>query len=504
VGQAGSLRASGTRALLPLLLALTAQAQITGRVADAVSGRPIIEATVILQSPTDSYIVETDGEGAFRIDPVAPGRYEVTASREGFAAPRRPTRITVEAATPALNLRLVPLAVITGRVTDRDGDPVAEAYVETLRTIWVNGARQLRAAATTRTNDRGEYRLFGLPPGRYRLRASQTLRPIGASSRYMTIRGDKLDLAYPAVYFPSDLDLAAGAELRDINVQLQPQSLHRIRVTAVKTGTAEGRLVIGLRDLAQDSGSMGLSGPGYGKAIALPPSKPGRYLVSAEDREQNLRAQQVVTLTDSDVDVTLTPAPEVSISGTFKLAGEGRVAFNTIGIHLDGEDPWNQSRGSVQADGRFTVGNLQPAAYRFRTTLPTGVYLHSIRRGDRLLESPRLDLTQNNEPLIITLATDGGTIEGAAPEDAVAVLAPVGRLAAWPDSQRIATATKDGRFQLRDIAPGEYLLFVFDDAEPGAPAAAEFRAPYVKQATPVSVEPGSRQKVEVKTIAVQP
>jgi hypothetical protein len=136
--------------------------------------------------------------------------------------------------------------------------------------------------------------------------------------------------------------------------------------------------------------------------------------------------------------------------------------------------------------------------------LPTGVYLHSIRRGDRLLESPRLDLTQNNEPLIITLATDGGTIEGAAPEDAVAVLAPVGRLAAWPDSQRIATATKDGRFQLRDIAPGEYLLFVFDDAEPGAPAAAEFRAPYVKQATPVSVEPGSRQKVEVKTIAVQP
>jgi hypothetical protein len=109
-------------------------------------------------------------------------------------------------------------------------------------------------------------------------------------------------------------------------------------------------------------------------------------------------------------------------------------------------------------------------------------------------------------PLLVTLSTDGGVVagmvtgsDGQPAEGAAVVLAPAG---GWLDQQRTATAGKGGRFELRDIAPGAYELYAWEDAEPGAPADADFRRPYQKQAVAVQVTAGGRQTVTLKALRV--
>ena len=57
-------------------------------------------------------------------------------------------------------------------VFDEDGEPVAMVNVQALRQSYVRGQKQLAPASSASTNDRGEFRIFGLPPGRYFLSAT--------------------------------------------------------------------------------------------------------------------------------------------------------------------------------------------------------------------------------------------------------------------------------------------------------------------------------------------
>ena len=59
-------------------------------------------------------------------------------------------------------------AVITGRVLDEYGEPIADVQVSALRNQFTAlGRRPVNAAAICATNDIGEFRLFGLSPGQY-------------------------------------------------------------------------------------------------------------------------------------------------------------------------------------------------------------------------------------------------------------------------------------------------------------------------------------------------
>src|SRR5262249_53467291 len=64
-------------------------------------------------------------------------------------------------------LQLMPAGTISGRVFDRDGEPMANVTVEALKYVYQEGQRVMNVVQTARTNDLGEYRLFWLPPGQY-------------------------------------------------------------------------------------------------------------------------------------------------------------------------------------------------------------------------------------------------------------------------------------------------------------------------------------------------
>jgi len=117
----------------------------------------------------------TGVDGAFRIEGVVPGRYRLFAERAGFLEvekhhPRSEGRILTLSAGQELKdllVRLQASAVVVGRVTDEDGDPLPNAQVAVLRQRFVSGHSRFEQASAERTNDLGEYRITDLAAGSY-------------------------------------------------------------------------------------------------------------------------------------------------------------------------------------------------------------------------------------------------------------------------------------------------------------------------------------------------
>src|SRR5207248_8888823 len=81
--------------------------------------------------------------------------------------PRPPRSTLFPYTTLFRSFRLIPWGVIAGRVLDEEGEPLPWAQVSALREVYSNGKRRLSPEALVPTNDLGEFRLFGLKPGRY-------------------------------------------------------------------------------------------------------------------------------------------------------------------------------------------------------------------------------------------------------------------------------------------------------------------------------------------------
>ena len=124
----------------------------------------------------------TDDQGRYRLSELSADTYTVTASKGGFVdaiyGQRRPqqpgTPVQVADGQEAANvdLRLVRGGVITGHVLDEDGEALSRALVTVQRYQYVRGERQLTPAGGDQTDDRGQYRVFGLPAGDYYVSAT--------------------------------------------------------------------------------------------------------------------------------------------------------------------------------------------------------------------------------------------------------------------------------------------------------------------------------------------
>src|SRR5258707_11314787 len=127
--------------------------------------------------PPSVYTEATDNDGKFLFDDVVPGRYSLSSDKAGFVSGRYGARSTNSPGTQInvsagqemkdLVILLTPQGVITGRVTDQDGDPVRGVQITVLRTGYPRGRRQFVPAGGASTDDQGNFRAGNLAPGRY-------------------------------------------------------------------------------------------------------------------------------------------------------------------------------------------------------------------------------------------------------------------------------------------------------------------------------------------------
>lgn len=176
-------------------------AVISGRVVTADDARRPIRRAVaqLMSSLSDRRLAVTDDEGRFEFQQLPAGRYTLVVSKAAYATsyfgarrPHRPPGASIVLADAERRADIVvPLmrgAVIAGTVRAASGQPVPNARLAVLTYQTLNGRRTLGPAAGSGTtvDDRGEYRMYGLPPGTYVVAVAppftaQSARPTSAA-----------------------------------------------------------------------------------------------------------------------------------------------------------------------------------------------------------------------------------------------------------------------------------------------------------------------------------
>src|SRR5262245_4778348 len=176
---------------------------ISGYIVKMGTGEPLSKAIVTLSlyngGRNQSYTVTTSTGGQFTFQNLDPGQYRLSASRNGYVrmeygarSPNRsglPIGVNPGQRLADIILQLMPAGTISGRVYDRDGEPLANVNVEALKYSYQEGQRVMNVVQTGRTNDLGEYRLFWLQPGQYFVSATPTEGQRGALLNALSIAG---------------------------------------------------------------------------------------------------------------------------------------------------------------------------------------------------------------------------------------------------------------------------------------------------------------------------
>jgi len=521
-------------------------ASVEGVVLSATTGDPLRKAWVSLRRAEGrgrSQNAMTDASGRFTLKDIDPGRYMLSVDRNGFASQmygqREPTGPgTVLTLSPGqairdIEIRMTPAAAISGHVYDEDGDPVAYARVSALRYWYRNGQRELGPAGDAFTNDLGEFRIFGLSPGRYYFSAvfEHWNRPgIAGSAGPGGEGGGGAEMAYAPTYYPgaSDLgralplDLHAGEDLPGFDITLLSTRAVRIRgrVMNLATGKGASHAMVALIPRGANVRSFVFSAQGYVDDpegdFELRGVVPGAYTLVASvwEGQSSYQARVPVDVGAADIEnLNVTVGPGVDIPGRLLWDDPAQSKETTPHVYLEPQEEgilYRGGMGEVKADGRFTLKNVSDGEYRVRLMdTPEACFVKSARLGGDDVLQDGISVSGGKIPGALEMVLDcaGGTIDGVVLNDqqqpvtgARVVLVPdVGRRG---QTQLFKATTPDqyGRFTIKGIAPGDYKLFAWEEVEYGAYEDADFLKRYEDDGKAVSIAEGSRESASLPLI----
>jgi protocatechuate 3,4-dioxygenase beta subunit len=408
----------------------------------AASGPPGFPA--LATKPLSNTTSEADGRFLFRN--VRPGRYRIVATRPGYV--RRLTSVSVTGgSTSDVQIALTATAAISGRVSSSTGEPIGNVAVEALTASYDSGRRLLSSVQLVRTDDRGEYRLFWLPPGRYFVRATHpdtavgvmgmmlglgpaarfgntgfgfggpgpagvfATRATGDSGLFDAFGGpsgvDPSAEQYVPIYFPaaldeqgaSPVDLREGTDAGGIDIPVSSVRPRHVRGFVVDGTTGQVAQYAGLRLVTDESSSLGpgggLSGvPGAGL------SNDGRNPIDP----------------DGSFDVTLLPGRH-TLAGTAGT-GVGYVTVEVLESDLDNVRivamPQFDLAGRITADGEISNADLSQLRISLARELPvvTRPSSYSVPRADGtfVVSATSGDYRVNVAPFLTASPTPGGSL----------------------------------------------------------------------------------------------
>lgn len=430
---AGCARAILLLLLLPAAALAQEQPANRARISGRVSGpddKPVGGARVSLNETTRAGLVWstlTDEAGQFSFTQLPAGLYLVSASKVGYvarategeeAAEPAPLRVESGAEVVGVSLSLEKGGVITGKVGEEGGVPVVLANVEVGD---VPGAqrrfRPLKVQNFT-TDDRGVYRLYGLPPGRYLLKVT-LYRPAGRQHEMTAFY-------YPGVESPREatpVEVTAGGEVKDIDVIVKP------RRDAGK-GTIYGRVARSDgTPLSQYPVWAYLEGARPVRVTTVPlddgtyefKNLPGgNYVVEVSTQEQRLveRTRANVTLSASgQAEANLTVETAASVAGWFEHEDGTRLAQSArLSITAFFDNGTQQARAAPAGNGQFTLTRLPAGPVQLRAHSADGqLYVVKILQQQVELTDGRLSIDPGAQVggVRVVVSRQGGTLRGS-------------------------------------------------------------------------------------------
>jgi hypothetical protein len=250
-----------------------------------------------------------------------------------------------------------------------------------------------------------------------------------------------------------------------------------------------------------------------GKDFSFQGLPDGSYVVSAvrTEGQKSSYATQSVQVSGADVtDVNLTFQAGKEVHGTVRFEGKPLAAKPaTMYVTLKPEPPVGNFRNNrqVNPDGTFQFDSVPPVMMEVSMSRVPGAYLKSVQLGDKALPDRRFDLSRTHGPLTITMGTDMAEVEGTAKLSSGQPAARV-RITVIPyetnlgrtELQRFGFTNDDGEFQIKDVAPGDYKVFAWEDVDIGAPKDPEFRKPFETSGVPVKLESNGHAALSLTAI----
>jgi protocatechuate 3,4-dioxygenase beta subunit len=462
----------------------TPNASITGRVVSAATGAPLKKAEVWIElfSPDparehrdSSPKTVTDAEGHFTLAGVEPGDYHLLVQRAGYldqgygaAAPQvigPPVSVGPGETLRDLTVKLTPQSLLYGKVVDEDGDAVPGAQLQVYRAI---GKRRL-VTAEGQSQDDGSFVIGNLIPGRYFLSAG--IRNADATPG----RERPVTTFYPSVLAESaaaPIEVAAGAQVRDLNLRLRTERVYSIRGRTSPPAQVNVQL---------DSRTVTTGADGRFTFDGL---LPGTYHLRAGG---GLVGRVTVAVTDADRDdVTIHLDEGATVTGLVKGASSGRIV---IGDQF----------AEIQSDGSFSLANLAPEMLPLQVAgLPAGAYVKMVNFAGKPVDDWQLDLTSGaGGELLISVSPNAAEIFGVVPNGRGAIVQ------LWPtggDSAKSVKADARGEFAFKSLPPGDYRIVAFQDLDDDLAQYPPFRAAFESQAAQLKVAEKAKERVEVKLI----
>ncbi len=526
----------------PVIRPKTDECTISGIVVKLAGSEPLKTATVQLQSLQDlahTISVMTDMGGRFELKGIDPGPYRLKVSRTGFVTqeygqktpndPGAEIRLSPGQNLRDLVFRLIPWAVIAGRVLDEEGEPLPWAQVSALREVYSSGKRKLSSEVLVPTNDLGEYRLFGLKPGRYFVSAKYKpgLHIIARGE----VREDDSEDSRPEfmpIYYPNSPDpakastitLKAGEELTAVEILLRPVTTYRVggRVYNMVAGRRSSTGVI--VQLEQHNSNVAWGSPDHQSIVENPDGSfeiagvlPGSYTLSAFWFEDGRRyqARQSIEVGNANVEgVNLTIATGISVPGRIVWEGKPSLDRDELLVTIAPADSRISFNGPARVMGNsFALKDVFDGTYRLGVIGQSkDCYVKSIRYGSTdVLEGGFTVFRGTQASLEVTISSRGSRVQGVVTDKdnlpVTGVWVVMVPDEAHRDQSRLyqKTATDQyGHYLLRGIAPGDYKIFCWDEVEDGAWEDPEFLKTYEDRGQKISVQEADAKTADVVAI----
>lgn len=516
----------------------TPAGRITGQVLAADNGRPVKRARVFISAAElpGGRGVLTDDSGVFDFTELPAGRYTVAVSKSGFVSLTYGQRRPLQAGTPlqladgqqlkGVNFQLPRGSVIGGHVLDEDGDAMPGVMVRVMRYQYLQGQRRLTPAGNGQTDDKGQYRVWGLMPGDYYVNAVAHGRnfggnfggtfggrgggergPVGGGSPGAPGPGasggptEAEQVNYAPTYYPGvasmndakPISVGLSQEVLDINFGMQLVRMSRISGHVENpdgTPVTSGNVNLSADAAGGRGNQIGVAFGGridWDGSFAVNNVPPGRYILRArgDDSDTPQFAAQPVSVNGEDLtDFTVILSGGATLSGTVTFqTGQSAVPdlsqFRISAPSTDQSTFGPQPNARVDKDGHFTLEGVPAGPHLVRSAgNARGFVLKSVTIGGRDMTDTPVELRAGekvgNVAIVFTdrLNEINGTIttEQGTPMSEYTVLAFPTDTSLWrPQARQIMTARPDqtGKYRIRGLPPGQYYLVTVDPAEQG-------------------------------------